>query len=156
MIAKEDRFVNRPAVVINSSALVENTAFKLYLHFGVEPSDIVITAGAAEVVHGLRAETADVDIAATERGFITILRSLVRCKADYDLTVPDGQRLRVTFSRFGYDYDVIMDELGDCIKLGGFNIQSLRGLLDLRTKLGREKDLKMIPIIEAAISGGVK
>lgn len=104
-----------------------------------------IVAGGAMALYGVRAETGDIDLGCT--------RALAdRLAADgypYRLT-DDGRR----WFRYSERIEIFEKWLYDRTEtIDGFRVISLEGLIEMKTTLGREKDLRDIARIRAFQSG---
>ena len=99
-----------------------------------------VTAGAALVLFGVRKETADIDLGCTaEAGD--------RLEADgYPCAVTEDGNRRF---RIGEDIEVFENWLyGSVVRLGGCPVMSLQGIREMKLRLGRDKDLRDVRLID--------
>ena len=103
--------------------------------FPCDPGGYWVVAGAAMVLHGIKEETADVDLGCTAE-------TADRLEADgypYRRT-RDGHR----WFKIGGDIEIFEGWLYDTIvSVGGVPVISIQGLIQMKRELGREKDLKI-------------
>lgn len=103
-----------------------------------------LVAGAAMVLHGFKSETRDIDLGCT--------------RALADLLAARGVpfRLRDNGKRwFALTDDIELFEdwlIGDTVRIEGFRVVSIEGLVAMKTELGREKDLEDIALIMAHLA----
>ena len=106
--------------------------------------DYWVVAGGAMVLHGLRAETHDLDLGCTT----------VRANALAAAGVPfrymdDGSGRWFTLDE---DTEVFETWLADRVEMvEGVPVVSLKGLREMKQALGREKDLRDIALIDRAL-----
>ena len=108
--------------------------------FPYSPDDYWIVAGGAMVMYGIRHQTHDIDLGCNK----TMADSL---EADGYLvrTNPDGRR----YFRYSDDIEISEGWLNDTFdKVDGYNVISIKGLLEMKRELGREKDKRDIALIE--------
>ena len=108
--------------------------------FPYSPDDYWIVAGGAMVIYGIRPQTHDIDLGCNK----TMADSL---EADGYLvrTNPDGRR----YFRYSDDIEISEGWLNDTFdKVDGYNVISIKGLLEMKRELGREKDKRDIALIE--------
>ena len=100
-----------------------------------------LVTGAAMVVYGIREQAADIDL-----GCSTEMADLLEAEGcPYQLT-PDEKR----WFRFGDSIEIFEGWLKDSVQvIDGFQAVSLKGLMEMKRELGREKDLKDIELIES-------
>ena len=99
-------------------------------------------AGAAMVLHGFRAQTRDIDL-----GCSTLLADQLERQGCAVTRCADGTR------RIAYAQDVELFELwleGTIDRAHGVPVVSVEGLVQMKRKLGRDKDLADVALIEAA------
>ena len=109
--------------------------------FPYDRSEYWVAAGAAMVLHGIKEQTADIDLGCSTR-------MADRLEADGYLyrRTDDGKRW------FKYENTIEIFEGWLCDTVGtleGFPIISIKGLIEMKQELGREKDLKDIEMIKA-------
>lgn len=108
--------------------------------FPYSPDDYWIVAGGAMVMYGIRPQTHDIDLGCNK----TMADSL---ESDGYLvrTNPDGRR----YFRYSDDIEISEGWLNDTFdKVDGYNVISIKGLLEMKRELGREKDKRDIALIE--------
>ena len=101
-----------------------------------------VVAGSAMVLHGFRAQTADIDLGCSmlladkleQQGYV-----VSRCK--------DGNR-KILYSENVEIFENWIE--GTVEMIGGVPVVSADGLIQMKKKLGREKDLADIALIERA------
>ena len=109
--------------------------------FPYDRADYWVVAGGAMVLYGVRPETGDIDLGCT--------RALAdRLAADgYPYRLTDDGRRRF---RYGKCIELFEEWLYDRTEtVEGFRVISLEGLIEMKTALGREKDLRDIALIRA-------
>lgn len=111
---------------------------------GLDKSQYWVLTGSAMVLYGLRERTHDIDLGCTqaladelERQGFPITRN------------PDGSRKFM----IGQDVEIFENWLYDGVEmLDGVPVISLKGLLEMKHGLGREKDQRDIRLIEAFLA----
>ena len=98
--------------------------------------DYWLVAGSAMVLHGFKAETADIDLGCTP-----CLADLLEAEGFLAGRTADGLR----WFRYGAEIE-IFEAWGQesVIQHKGFSVLSVEGLLAMKRELGREKDLQDI------------
>ena len=105
-----------------------------------------VVTGAAMVLYGLREETADIDMGCTPE-----MADRLESEGVPVRVMSDGNR------RFRIDRETEVFEnwlLGSVEVRDGFPVMSLPGIREMKQRLGREKDLRDIRLIDAFISHG--
>lgn len=103
-------------------------------------------AGAAMVLHGFRPETQDIDL-----GCSTLLAEELERQGHEVLRLEDGTRE----IRYSEHVEVFENWIEDTVEvIGGVPVVSVDGLIRMKKKLGREKDLADIALIEKAREAG--
>ena len=111
--------------------------------FPCDRGEYWVVAGGAMVLHGLREQTADLDLGCSRE-----LADRLEAEGVPFRRTEDGKRA------FRYDDSVEIFEgwLSDRVEtICGVPVVSLRGLLEMKRRLGREKDLRDIALILAAL-----
>ncbi len=109
-----------------------------------DPAEYWLVAGGAMVLYGLREETADVDL-----GCSAALADRLAAEGHPFRLTSDGRR---TF-HIGGELEVFEGWYADRItSFEGVPVVSLRGLLEMKRALGREKDLRDVKRIEAFLA----
>ena len=107
--------------------------------FPYDPAEYWVVAGGAMVLYGLRAETADLDLGCTASLAERLAAEGVPCRR-----TADGKR----WFRYGDDMEIFEDWLYDrVVPVEGVPVVSLEGLLEMKRRLGREKDEDDIRLI---------
>ena len=107
-----------------------------------------VVAGAAMVLHGFRAETRDVDLGCTP----ALADELERQGFDVTRTA-DGAR-KIALSQ---DVEIFENWLeGEIERIDGVPVVSVEGLIAMKRRLGRAKDIADIALIERAREGEVQ
>ena len=105
-----------------------------------DPSEYWVIAGGAMVLYGMREETADIDLGCTAAMADTLEEAGYPCRL-----TPDGKR---SFS-LGGEIEVFEAWLYDKVVFAdGVPVISIPGLLEMKRRLGREKDERDIRLIE--------
>ena len=111
------------------------------------PEDYWVVAGAAMVLHGLRAETRDLDLGCTTARADALAAAGVPFRY-----MDDGSGRWFTLDR---DVEVFENWLLDRVELvEGVPVISLQGLRQMKAALDREKDRKDIALIDALLLTG--
>ena len=109
--------------------------------FPYDRSEYWVVAGSAMVLHGIKAQTPDIDLGCS--------RTLA------DRLEADGYPYRRTDSgkrwfRFDDSIEIFEEWLCDsAVTVDGVRVVSIRGLIEMKQALGREKDLRDIERIRA-------
>ena len=99
-----------------------------------------VVAGGAMVLHGFQPQTRDVDLGCT-----TLLADKLEQQGYSVSLLGDGTR-KILFSE---DVEIFENWIEDIVELiDGFSVVSVIGLIQMKKKLGREKDLADIAIIK--------
>lgn len=99
-----------------------------------------VIAGAALVLHGLRKETADIDLACTKELFSCLL-----------LQGYVWEKNELGYRKISLEDDIeIFEEwhVGEIVFIEGIPIASLRGIKEMKIQMGRDKDLQDIRLID--------
>lgn len=110
------------------------------LNFNV--NEFWVIAGAALVLHGLREETADIDLACTKRLFSTLL-----------LQGYSVERNELGYRKICLEKDIeIFEEwhVAGIVFIDDIPTTSLEGLKEMKLKMGRAKDIRDVKLIEEA------
>ena len=109
-------------------------------------ADYWVITGGAMVLYGIREETHDVDLGCT-----SALADRLESDGYAPEALSDGRR----FFHVGPDIEVFENWLdGEVVLLEGVPLVSIDGLIAMKRRLGREKDLRDIRLIEEWSSGG--
>lgn len=105
-----------------------------------------VVAGGAMVLHGFRPQTHDIDF-----GCSTLLADKLEQQGYAALRCEDGTR-KILYSE---DVEIFENWIEDTVEMiGGIPVVSVDGLIRMKKKLGREKDLADIALIEKARETG--
>lgn len=108
--------------------------------FPYSPDDYWIVAGGAMVMYGIRPQTHDIDLGCNEQ-----MADSLEADGYLVRTNPDGRR----YFRYSDDIEISEGWLNDTFgKVDGYNVISIKGLLEMKRELGREKDKRDIALIE--------
>ncbi|MBR2600407.1 MAG: hypothetical protein IKD84_05830 [Erysipelotrichaceae bacterium] len=117
-----------------------NEIFEQLRQFPYDPAQYWIITGAAMVIYGLREQTHDIDMGCSKE-----MADLLERDGHLHKISPDGRR---SF-RIGELIEVFEGWICDkTVEIEGFQVISLKGLLEMKRGLGREKDLRDIRLIE--------
>lgn len=99
-----------------------------------------VVAGGAMVLHGFRAQTRDIDL-----GCSTLLADALERRGHTVSRCADGTR-RILYSEH---IEIFEDWIEGTVEtIGGVPVVSADGLIEMKRKLGREKDLADVALIE--------
>ena len=111
--------------------------------FPYDRKEYWVVTGGAMVLYGIREQTGDIDLGCS--------------KSMADQLEADGFLLRKTENgkrrfQFGKNIEIFEEWLLDsAVAVEGFQVISVKGLLEMKKELGREKDLKDIELIKEHI-----
>ena len=106
-------------------------------------SEYWVITGGAMVLYGLREKTQDIDLGCT-----TKLADALEA-AGYPVKRKEDGRRHITFNE---DVELLENWLFDKVEtVEGFPVISMQGLLEMKKHLSREKDLRDVALIEAAM-----
>ena len=112
--------------------------------FPYDPKEYWIVAGSAMVLYGIKEQTTDIDLGCSTK----MADQLEADGCLYRLTA-DGKR----WFKYGKSTEIFEDWLRDSVEMfEGFPVISIRGLMEIKQELGREKDIKDIELIKAFLS----
>lgn len=107
------------------------------------PEDYCVITGTALVMHGVKAETKDIDISCSKKAF--------RALTDQGFPIKQGAFARKVI--YSDDVEIFEDwHKGDIITIEGIPVASLESVIVMKKQLGREKDLDDIAKIEACLA----
>ncbi len=105
-----------------------------------------VVAGAAMVLHGFRSQTHDIDL-----GCSTFLADELERQGYVTLRYEDGTR-KILYSE---NIEIFENWVEGFVEIvNGVPVVCVDGLIQMKKKLGREKDLADIALIEARLSAG--
>ena len=106
-----------------------------------DPKDYWLITGSAMVIRGIRNETHDIDLGCSRK-----LADILEAEGIPAAHTQDGKRKFV----IGTDIEIFEEWLYDRIEtVEGVPVISLKGLMEMKESLGREKDKKDIALILA-------
>ena len=107
--------------------------------FPYDPSEYWVITGGAMVLYGIREETSDIDLGCTSN----MADQLEAAGYLYQKT-SDGNR----WFKIGSDIEVFENRVNDTVALiDGIPVISIPGLITMKQRLGREKDIRDIGLI---------
>lgn len=102
-----------------------------------------VVAGGAMVLHGFRPQTHDIDL-----GCSTFLADQLE-RQGYPVSRCDDGTRKISYSE---DIEIFENWLEGTVEMiGGIPVVSVDGLIEMKRKLGREKDLADIALIKKAV-----
>ena len=108
-------------------------------NFPYDRGDYRVVTGGAMVLYGLREDTHDIDLGCTSK-----MADRLEAEGYLHQVMPDGNR----WFRLDKDTEVFENWLyGAPVMIDGIPVISLSGLLEMKQKLGREKDLRDMELI---------
>ncbi len=106
--------------------------------------DYWIITGGAMVLYGIREQTNDIDL-----GCSTRMADALERDGFFDKYTESGRR----HFRYGEDIEISENWLYDSVTtVEGFPVITIRGLIDMKRELGREKDMRDIRLINEYMS----
>ena len=109
--------------------------------FEYDRGEYWVVTGGAMVLYGIREQTGDIDL-----GCSAAMADALEAAGCPHRRMADGGR----WFRYSRDIEIFEGWLRDSVgTVEGFPVISLRGLLEMKRELGREKDLRDIALIEA-------
>lgn len=113
--------------------------------FPYDSKDYWVITGAAMVLYGIREVTHDIDMGCTA----DMADKLEKAGYLYKITSDGNRRFKI-----GDDIEVFENWLfGKVVSVEGIPVISIIGLIEMKQKLGREKDKRDIRLIEEYIHG---
>jgi len=110
-----------------------------------DKADYWLVAGSAMVLYGLRGQTGDIDMGCTPR-----LSGKLQAQGCPVSHMPDGTKHIV----LAEDVELFENWLYDRVDtVDGIPVISLQGLIEMKKRIGREKDLRDIALIEEYLNG---
>ena len=125
--------------------MVKANIIKRITELNYPVNDYWLITGGAMVLYGLRDTTSDIDLGCNKS-----LADMLEKNGFTTTKLSDGTR-KITIAN---DMEIFEDWIFDRAEIrDGISVISLKGLLEMKQHLGREKDLKDIELIEAALYG---
>ena len=107
--------------------------------FPYEQEDYWIITGAALVLYGIRQKTHDIDLGCTER-----MADILQQQGYLHKVMDDGCR----WFKLSEDLEVFENWLYDeVVRVDGLPVMSIRGIMEMKEALGRDKDLRDLQLI---------
>ena len=111
--------------------------------FPYDTKDYWVITGGAMVLCGFRAETSDIDLGCTPA-----MADRLEAEGYLYQTTPDGNR----WFKLGGEIEVFENWLYDTVApVDGIPVISIPGLIEMKQRLGREKDLRDIRLIRESV-----
>ena len=111
------------------------------IEFPYKRNEYWLITGGAMVLYGIREQTTDIDL-----GCSKLLADKLEADGFLFKKTDDGKR----WFRYGDNIEIFEEWLRDTTKtVGGFNVVSIKGLIEIKQELGRDKDKKDIEMIKA-------
>ena len=121
--------------------MVKEDIIKRLMDLNFPITDYWLITGGAMVLYGLRDATNDIDLGCSKS-----LADMLEKNGFTTTRLSDGTR-KITIAD---DIEIFEDWIFDKAEIReGISVISLKGLLEMKKSLGREKDLKDIELIEA-------
>ena len=125
--------------------MVKEDIIKRLMDLNFPITDYWLITGGAMVLYGLRDATNDIDLGCSKS-----LADMLEKNGFTTTRLSDGTR-KITIAD---DIEIFEDWIFDKAEIKeGISVISLKGLLEMKKSLGREKDLKDIELIEATLYG---
>ena len=112
--------------------------------FPYDRNEYWVITGGAMVLYDIREQTADVDLGCSER-------LADRLEADGYLfrRTDDGKR----WFKYGDNIEIFEEWIMDTIEtVYGFHVVSIKGLIEMKQEIGRDKDKRDIELIKAVLN----
>lgn len=123
--------------------MVKEDIIKRLMDLNFPITDYWLITGGAMVLYGLRDATNDIDLGCSKS-----LADMLEKNGFTTTRLSDGTR-KITIAD---DIEIFEDWIFDKAEIReGISVISLKGLLEMKKSLGREKDLKDIELIEATL-----
>ena len=123
--------------------MVKEDIIKRLMDLNFPITDYWLITGGAMVLYGLRDATNDIDLGCSKS-----LADMLENNEFPTIKLSDGTR-KITIAD---DIEIFEDWIFDKAEIReGISVISLKGLLEMKKSLGREKDLKDIALIEAVL-----
>ncbi|MBP5399800.1 MAG: hypothetical protein J6Y53_05240 [Alphaproteobacteria bacterium] len=102
-----------------------------------------LVTGAAMVLYGIKKQTADIDLGCTSE-----LADKLEAEGYLLRKTKDGKR----YFKYGNNIEIFEEWLCDTVKIiDKIPVVSIKGLIEIKQNLGREKDMKDIELIRSFI-----
>ncbi len=121
--------------------MTKNEIIERINKFPYERTDFWLITGAAMVLYGIKEETADIDMGCNKK----MADRLQKEGFLYKYTESGNRWFKV-----GGDIEIFENWLNDTVtRIDGIPVITLKGMLDMKKELGRDKDFKDIALIKA-------
>lgn len=109
--------------------------------FPYDRNEYWVITGGAMVLYGMREQTTDIDLGCSKR-----LADQLEADGCMLRRTNDGKR----WFKYGENIEIFEEWLMDSIEtVCGFNVVSIKGLIEMKQELGRDKDKKDIELLKA-------
>lgn len=128
---------------VGVKTMIKADIIKRIIELNFPVNEYWLITGGAMVLYGLKDTTNDIDL-----GCSKFLADMLEQSGYPTTKLSDGTRKFMVAD----DIEIFEDWLFDNVEIrDGISIISLKGLLEMKRSLGREKDIKDIELIEAAL-----
>ena len=112
--------------------------------FPYDRNEYWVITGGAMALYGIREQTTDIDLGCSKR-----LADLLEADGCLFQQTDDGKR----WFKYGENIEIFEDWLMDTVEtVCGFHVVSIKGLIEMKHELGRDKDKKDIELIKAFLN----
>ena len=112
--------------------------------FPYDRNEYWVITGGAMVLYGIREQTSDIDLGCSKR-----LADHLEADGYLFRRTDNGNR----WFKYGENIEIFEEWIMDSIeKVYGFNVVSIKGLIEMKQDLGRDKDIKDIELIKAFLN----
>ncbi len=112
--------------------------------FPYDRNEYWVVAGGAMVLYGIREQTADIDLGCSKR-----LADHLEADGYLFRRTDEGKR----WFKYGEDIEIFEEWMKDTIEIvHGFHVVSIKGLIEMKQELGRDKDKRDIRLIKAVLN----
>ena len=116
-----------------------NDILRALLAFPFDPGEYWVLTGAAMVLYGIREITSDIDLGCSAQ-----MADRLEAEGRLYRRTENGKR----WFRYGESIEVFEDWLCDTVEaVDSFRVISIRGLIEMKQSLGRDKDLRDLDLI---------
>ncbi len=116
-----------------------NDILRALRSFPFDPGEYWVLTGAAMVLYGIRESTSDIDLGCSAQ-----MADRLEAEGRLYRRTENGKR----WFRYGETIEVFEDWLFDTVEaVDGFRVISIRGLVEIKQSLGRDKDLRDLELI---------
>ena len=116
-----------------------NDILRALLALPFDPGEYWVLTGAAMVLYGIRKSTSDIDLGCSAQ-----MADRLEAEGRLYRRTENGKR----WFRYGESIEVFEDWLCDTVEtVDSFRVISIRGLIEMKQSLGRDKDLRDLDLI---------